>query len=569
MGICARKNGVRVVGYIALLLVPSVACFGGSGSGSGGAGAVATATIGPGGGSFGAQGVRITIPSGALADERNFTLQVSAGPELDVEPDTEFLVPVRVDLSEPAWAPGEGATVLRRIDGEFYAVAEIEPGGTSFEVTGFTVLRVRTHATCGQKWEIGDASPSRNESAQTGERDPTRIEGIRNAALRNEADPCLVDIRHMRPELSRSDPVSLGKGTCDGKAKSAAERDAPCGAVAGRNAATGTCKMGRCTYKNEKCVWWEPCTAATCTVAKCTYERNKSEPFLMSRPAAAALSRAQDRVRDALGPDWKIWINGGLDASGRFHEPDSYHAYGAALDLSLCKSPCTQKASQADLDKHLATLSKQLAGAGFDWVHYEDDRHVHVSIASPDCGVTATSQHMQPVACFPDAGITTGGMGGIGGAGAGGTGGTSAGTGGTGDAGVDAGSPDGGIPAGPCGGVSGTWTISCPEGGPGCNPNPGCSPVIGYTATLSIPTDVALSGGSFPEGERTYTFNPGDCTLSYTLDSPCGMIGGSFQLLDGTGSGAGAYYCFTIETNACECTQQRPMNSCSILQAGR
>lgn len=541
MGICVRKNSVRVVGYIALLLVPSVACFGGSGSGSGGAGAVATATIGPGGGSFGAQGVRITIPPGALADERNFTLQVSAGPELDVEPDTEFLAPVRVDLSEPAWTPGGAATVLRRIDGEFYAVAAIGSGAASFEVTGFTVLRVRKNsiASCGQAWRIGDASPSGDESVQTGKRDSKRIEAIRNAALRNDADPCLVDVRDMKPELSHADPVSRAKGTCT-------KSNAPCGSGTRPHAATGTCVMG-----------------------KCTYERNNSEPFLMSQPAAAALSRAQDRVHDALGPEWNIWINGGLDTSGRFHAPDSYHAHGAALDLSLCRSPCKQKASQAELDAGLPILAQELVDSGFDWVHHEDARHVHVSIASPNCGVTATAQHMQPTACYPDAGVATGGMGGIGGAGAGGAGGTSAGTGGTGDAGVDAGSPDGGIPAGPCGGVSGTWTISCPEGGPGCNPNPGCSPVIGYTATLSIPTDVALSGGSFPEGERTYTFNPGDCTLSYTLDSPCGMIGGSFQLLDGTGSGAGAYYCFTIETNACECTQQRPMNSCSIVQAGR
>lgn len=121
---------------------------------------------------------------------------------------------------------------------------------------------------------------------------------------------------------------------------------------------------------------------------------------------------------------------------------------------------------------------------------------------------------------------------------------------------------------GPCGGVSGTWTIACPDGGAGCDPDPGCG-VSAYSASLWIAPDVALSGGSFVEGDRTYTFDPTSCTLSYVLDSTCGSVSGSFSLSDGTGSGEGQYYCYIIETNACTCVGDRVPDSCTITQDNR
>lgn len=374
-------SGVSPLGWTVGFFMASIGCS------SGNVAPRATATIGPRGGSLVSQGVTVEIPGGALPEAREFLLRVTQGPVIEVTPDTLLGLPARIILSADVWPPGDDGYVLREVGEEAYWAADLErsAGATTFAVSSFSTHRVvrssRTFgradaSACRVTWGRGDAFPTRIESDSTGARNLGSL-----AAIRANGD-CLVDARG-QPSLARipADPVSRCRGQCCVRARCAGSSDA-----------------AGCQCTNPDC---------------CFLTRDDREAFQMSPEAASALGRVRDRVRaGALGPNLDVYLNGAFDSSGRVHASDSYHSFGAALDLVLCDSSRSGCPKVTD-PQVLGKLPPLLVGAGFSWVLYENDRHVHASIASPTCGVTASVAPRVPAGCElearADGGVVDGG----------------------------------------------------------------------------------------------------------------------------------------------------------------
>lgn len=127
-------------------------------------------------------------------------------------------------------------------------------------------------------------------------------------------------------------------------------------------------------------------------------KRHFDEAITMSVPAASAMSRAAAAVAASAelgGSGYKLYLNGALDSYGTAHgnhgQHDSYHRYGAAADVTLCKmvgTSCVKVKNLASVDRDkMELLGDMLWTAGFTWVWYEDAGHYHASVTSPECGV--------------------------------------------------------------------------------------------------------------------------------------------------------------------------------------
>jgi len=92
-------------------------------------------------------------------------------------------------------------------------------------------------------------------------------------------------------------------------------------------------------------------------------------------------------------------------------------------------------------------------------------------------------------------------------------------------------------------------------------------PVLPVPCRLDLGRD-RLQGGTWPEGDREYAFDPLSCTLAYTFPggSPCGAVGGSFTLRDGAGAGQGEFVCWDFSTGACLCRSGWAPGSCTATQ---
>jgi hypothetical protein len=100
--------------------------------------------------------------------------------------------------------------------------------------------------------------------------------------------------------------------------------------------------------------------------------------------------------------------------------------------------------------------------------------------------------------------------------------------------------------------------MGCPDAS-GCG---NCPTAFAWSDYFEITSDVALAGGTWTDGSRTYTFDVDTCNLSFVLnDTLCSPLPGSFTLSpDGTGSGETIFGCWS---SVCECTTSRPSGSCS------
>lgn len=137
----------------------------------------------------------------------------------------------------------------------------------------------------------------------------------------------------------------------------------------------------------------------------------------MSSEAAAALGRAMKIVHARFSRQYEIYINGALDTAGTTdpsckgnHELNSYHNYGAAVDVVLCKptgcDPCNDNCKGCNkrtpaAQALMSDLASVMVEAGFTWVWREPAKdkqgeHVHASIVSESCGVMAASHPPKP-----------------------------------------------------------------------------------------------------------------------------------------------------------------------------
>lgn len=334
-----------------------------------------TMDIGPEGGVLEVGGVRVEIPKGALATPSTLTLVVTPS-TVEVKPDTAFLVPARVVLSA-AFLNGRDPVHLVAfhrddVGGDFENVEPDGSGGGVFSVLSFTdwFLHPYSIASGCQEFDYNDAWPSLREAAVLN-RDHLLWEATDSRRWlpgSNAVDPgCLTDIRRRLagiPLLPFDQIVDMVT----------------------------------------------PPGPARCPTPSLRYPRHPRDPnevYLMSTQAADALGVAMKIVHARYGGAYEININGALDTYGTpdldckgVHEHDSFHNYGAAVDVSLvavavdscdpCREKCTKKGAK-DLSK-LGDLASIMIEAGFSWVWFELlPDHVHASIASPECGVTLSA----------------------------------------------------------------------------------------------------------------------------------------------------------------------------------
>ena len=316
---------------------------------------VGRARIGPGGGDVDVGGgLSISVPAGALTADVEITATFDyAGAILRVLPDLEFVAPVRVNLPAQLVEPSNDRVVLRQISGAWHAAAELPAGATSYEAWGFSAHKwqvVRTAEPCGD-WGVGQWSG----------RYERQIDGVRDATFLAEL--------HTNPSAHLVDAVAFGGA-----------------ALAGTLTQAPSTKHGR-----------------ACPV------RSPGENVLVSSEVAAALKEARKCLRASnLGFD--IVIHGGYDSSGCIHSsPTDAHSFGAAVDLSVCKYGEQGRCVPTPSSNRL--LGAALARAGFEFIHYEDEGHVHAAKVSPSVRVTTPTPTKLPdrpsckcgceIACVP------------------------------------------------------------------------------------------------------------------------------------------------------------------------
>jgi hypothetical protein len=287
--------------------------------------------------------------------------------------------------------------------------------------------------------------------------------------------------------------------------------------------------------------------------------RTDDEAYSMTPEAETALRKLEQLVGMQLGSDRHVYLNGAYDSSGAVHHgAKSLHYGGMALDLTVCRTPCSAAEKDPTL---LGALAPLAVSAGFTWVFFEDGHHIHASVRSPslaqclasiadagprdapftgmldaaiaDARMDAFAVDARPTASDarpPDASAT-----------------------------LDAGRPDA---APPCGGVEGTWTTSCPDT-PGCAD---CPTIFAYDDTFTIAAGTASAGGTWVAGERQYEWNPATCHLTVSLlGCLCCPLPSEWQLSGATGTHLGSTYgCWSLDTNQCECTGPRPAGQCTI-----
>lgn len=341
-----------------------------------------TMEIGPEGGVLEVAGLRVEIPKGALVVASTLTLVVTPS-SVEVTPDIAFLVPARVILSA-AFLNGRDPIQLVAlheddVGGDYEDVVPDGSGGGVFSVLSFT------------KWGLV----------------PDRIAPSCDQFLRNDSWPSLSEAK----VLSRDH--AFWEAT-DSK------RWFP-----GSNALNLGCLTDiRVSLKGVPLLPFDQIVdlpvsnpkPARCPTPSLRYPRHPrakpDEGYLMSPEAADALGLAMKIVHARYHRTYEININGALDTSGTpdlsckgVHERDSFHNYGAAVDVSLvavavetcdmCGENCKKKGNK-DPTK-LTDLASIMIEAGFAWVWYEPNPdHVHASIASPSCGVTLRADAPKP-----------------------------------------------------------------------------------------------------------------------------------------------------------------------------
>lgn len=332
--------------------------------------------IGPAGGELSAPGARIEIPPGALLEPTQLTLTTAPG-RVGIEPDVDLLLPAKVFLSrefEPN--PADVVYVHETGDGVFADLEEGDAESWFFAqfFSAYDRLPKTPRKGC-DDFASGDVWPT--HSAFDG--GPPKVVGQRATGQPSKEDW----LRENR--LRWADAPTLNKG----------------------------CLVDvRDTVTNGSVPWSkrfdrvDEIPAKRLAKNKRLHQRSPDEVFLMSQEVADRLEVATRLFHEQTNRRYEIWLNGGVDTSGSptevgVHELDSFHNYGAAVDLKVCElsgcDPCGENCQACEVNAGTGALHGVLAKvavqAGFSWVWLEPNpkrpgsTHVHASVASPSCGV--------------------------------------------------------------------------------------------------------------------------------------------------------------------------------------
>ncbi len=267
-----------------------------------------------------ADGVQVTIPPGAARQNHELTLTVFDEGAITLWPPLELDMPAVISLPPDRWPAEVGGVVLAR-DGD--SVAHVG----NFTAGMFTVDRLATFVPIeldgtGGRWALGDFYPDKPE-----------WEVVDHGKLRSFDSGCLVAMAAID---DRHDPVQSS--------------------------------------------WWGG------------KGRHGGEAFQASREVAESVERLSDLLQDRLRGlgDYRLWLNGAWDSSRSrkvrsLRGRRSHHDAGAAVDLVPCRMSRGRCTKVTDLaEEALMGITADLAvEAGFDWVWYEDPRHIHASRTSP------------------------------------------------------------------------------------------------------------------------------------------------------------------------------------------
>lgn len=279
---------------------------------------------GPLGAIIEAAGVTVSIPPGALLETVEIRLTVFDEQAIALWPPLRLARAARVQLPPDLWPPEQTGVVLRRTSHGVEYVSPIDRGGplAAFGVEQLaTFVQVKLRGT-GEAWALGDYYPARPEYAV-----------IDHGAKRAFVDRCLVPISAVE---DRHDPVESHRWAGPGR--------------------------------------WQ------------------AEAYLASTEVAdtAEALDALLRARLASLGDYRLWLNGAWDSSRSRQVPTlrgrrSHHDAGAAVDVVPCRleGDRCRKVTEIGEAALLGVAADLALEAGFEWVWYEDQRHVHASRASP------------------------------------------------------------------------------------------------------------------------------------------------------------------------------------------
>jgi len=305
----------------------------------------ALGVLGPSGGTLEHGGVAVWFPDGAILKEQVVALFVGPGPVIHIEPDLELDAPARVALDIALWPNDASSTVvLSAMTGDdWHAVDDLR-----VEPDGYVFYPIHFSALT--------------------------LVGMKLAQSKTWEVGDYLDTKAQKD--------STGNRQCSKL------EDIRAGGLLSNVKALGIVTDGDSVteYKAERLF-------------------GDDETFLVSQEMEAPLTAAAKAVKVAF-PGYRLYLNAAFDSSGKVHSANSYHNYGAAIDITLCKPkqgatvctaadkvtmpkiPGTNLPDNPDAAK-LGLLAPILANAGFTWVLYEDANHVHASMVSPSVGVTA------------------------------------------------------------------------------------------------------------------------------------------------------------------------------------
>lgn len=287
-----------------------------------------SATIGEDGGTLKAAGVTVTLPPGSLPASTLLKLEVFEGPLIRITPDLGVAVAAEVALGDDVW-PADKAGIGMHLasSGEWYRLGDLTPTPRGMAFTTFEFSDVMPKAPTaapddclGTIWQVQDVCGNPTESTVTTV--PVKATRVNAECLRNVQS--LVGANY--------DLVDKSYG--------------------GAN-------------------------------------RRDDEGTLMSQEAAAALAKVVGEVAEIGDGSYRLWLNGAWDSSQTKHDGGSFHYTGAAVDLALCRVGADGKCHVKEAKDKVTdpALLGQVPGLllkyGFNWVWYEDTRHIHASISSP------------------------------------------------------------------------------------------------------------------------------------------------------------------------------------------
>lgn len=326
-----------------------------------------TATVGPAAATVSSGGLTMTVPPGAV--EGSVVFKVSVSPALTSK-QTEALPPGKTlgRFRITPWDPGLQKTVRL----ELPLATPVAPG-EAVELLGWHPS-MDSYLVVGMGEATRDGKRANFWVRQLGD----LVVRVQPVAAERELSSCQGGNLAPRGSVpQRTEAEAVGEVALEERL----DRDRAFAALSDLRRSDG---LGQVEFKNEEMRPPAP---------KAAVDRrdHQDEDYLMDPAAAAALLRLADLVarewKDPLtgGPAFRLRVTEAFDSMHE-HSPRSTHYQGRANDLTLSPVPAaTGDARRA----YYGRLSRLAVCAGYDYVLFENQAHVHASVRPTELAVLA------------------------------------------------------------------------------------------------------------------------------------------------------------------------------------